>query len=724
MGKIIATRAIVAVKAARIKLIALTIGLFMSSLLFVPLTAQASGTLGACSTGACHGNPPVDNDTSRDATSGTFKGSHNTHTGAWYTTNDARYGLSCEICHVAPNYTWNSHQGDTIQVNIRWMSVAAGVLKTGSVAGWGSYSKGTSFARSNNPTFGVCTNTYCHSNGSGGTQNAGAGGDSRLIAANISPMWSTNTPGGAGCTPCHGNETGNPGNGAPWYTSTWNNGTVKANSHQAHAASGDVCYKCHFSTTNTGNTITSVGNHIKGTYSVSPGTGISYTYTYTTNGGTCATISCHGGGSMKWGTGSANCIGCHSAAFPKNLGGAGTIRNVAGAGGDFTMASRHLRSVSTITKWDCMVCHLEGDASTGKAGTDHNDGSGASGGKVNVRNVDNWSTGWAIDNRAWTTTDYTNLDQFCLNCHDSDGASQIAVTNTNNGLMTGTWSTIRTGSSISAALYPFNSAWVTAGVVSGSTQAAALTRSRVTDVKTQFNPGGGVIGEVWTTTGANYNGNPSQHAVIGARYSTINTNWTAAAWSSFTLHKTGDNVNTTRETSLLSCADCHVLDSGSGAHGGANSYNLQYNTINSFCYVCHAQTTYRYGTTGGTGGSRYAHGGYSRPHGAYTAYGMGGGSCMLCHGGWSSSATQTYNQAYGGIHGSWGTYQGGMVKYRFQPGTYRGSVFTNNDGWSTTNQTHSCYFINGTATSAFNNCNSHSGSVGTYTPAYGRPTKY
>jgi len=231
------------------------------------------------------------------------------------------------------------------------MSTGAGTsIQNGSVAGWGSYSKGTSFGRINTTSpasFGVCTNTYCHSNGIGGRINSI--GQARPIENNISPLW-TSTPGRPRLYSCHGHETGNPGNGAPWYTSAWLNNnwtTAKANSHQAHASSGTPCFKCHYTTTNTGNTITSVGNHIKMNYTVSPGPGITYTYAFTTNGGTCTSTSCHGNGNMKWGTGTADCVSCHSGpSFPKALS-IGTIRRVIGTGGDFNIPSTWVTPVGS-----------------------------------------------------------------------------------------------------------------------------------------------------------------------------------------------------------------------------------------------------------------------------------------------------------------------------------------------------------------------------------------
>lgn len=697
--------------------IALVLAFIAAVGLCSPTTAQA-GTISSC--GDCHGNGPVDSST-RDGATGRFPGSHNTHWGT--------YQINCEICHVAPNYTWYSHQSDAIQVNLRWYSMATGVVRAGSVNGWGSYSKWTSFPMSNNPTFGNCANTYCHSKGIGGSVNMTMGQQVRPIAPNISPMWST-VP--TGCHACHGNETGNPGNGAPWYTNgyqmaTKNWGSFKANSHQAHAPSGGVCYKCHYATTTTGTSITSIGSHIKMNYTVVPGPGITYTYAWASDGGTCSTVSCHGNGNMKWGTGvGPDCIGCHSSSFAKTLGGGGNIRNVTGAGGDFTMASRHLlgTTYTTIFKWDCIVCHMEGWATTtsvGKTSALHNE----VGGKIDVRNADNWTSYWSIDNRAWTTLDYANMDLFCVSCHDADGAAGINVNTTNNGV----------NLTNARALQPFNTTDYVAGswgTVKGSTW-HSLTggqRTRVTNVKDQFYAGTG-------GAGAGYNGNPSQHAVLGQRYSTKNASWITAAWSSYLLKKTRSNLQGDRETALLTCADCHVLDTGGGAHGGTTKYNLWGSITGGpmgICTRCHSRSTYDAGSGTGTG-SRFYHG-YNRS--AYTAYGIAGGGsnmpCLVCHAGWRTTPASGGGYYYGGIHGtgwnsSWSTFttkaSSAVTAYRFFPGTGRiGNIWTNsNDGQWTTNTSYDCYFV--AISDQFTSCNKHSTTGGAiYTPTYGRPVKY
>jgi len=408
------------------------------------------------------------------------------------------------------------------------------------------------------------------------------------------------------CGDCHGNPNQD---GRGWVTQRNIPPGKFPGSHLVHSTD---CTKCHNpmpGATNHRNGrvefTTMFGGRAGGTYSRVNAANW-FTQVNTVSPGTC-TNTCHGAVSPTWGTVAAagyDCVSCHNAARPKTLGGLGTIRQVTGAGGDYSRASRHLftSGASTILKWDCIICHREGFAGwytpnslyyrVGRTDAAyHNEGTGATGGMINLRNVDDPTTGWAINNRAWTTTDYTNLDTFCLTCHDSDGANGISVNAANNGL------DLTAGGA--RRLTPFNSANYPAGAVGASTSFASAGRIAITNIKDKFYPG--TVGP-----GAAYNGNPSQHAVIGRRYSTIAANagwgsWTAAAWTSTMLKKTGLNVNVTRETSLLTCADCHVIDGGGtgtgNAHGGTVPYNLKWATVSVFCNSCHNAAVYVFGAS-------------------------------------------------------------------------------------------------------------------------------
>lgn len=141
-----------------------------------------------------------------------------------------------------------------------------------------------------------CSNTYCHSNGSS-------------IATGVIPA-STTTTWGSGvlaCNACHGNP--------PAYV----NNEPKANAHAAH--SGEGCGSCHYSTTTDGLTIASTVNHVNKSYDLTPGPGITFTYTFAPTGGSCSSNSCHNDGTAvatgiaqtvdaQWGA-TNGCSVCH-----------------------------------------------------------------------------------------------------------------------------------------------------------------------------------------------------------------------------------------------------------------------------------------------------------------------------------------------------------------------------------------------------------------------------
>ncbi|GFO60527.1 cytochrome c [Geomonas silvestris] len=103
-------------------------------------------------------------------------------------------------------------------------------------------------------------------------------------------------------------------NGCHGFPPAYANGNPKVNSHGTHSY---TCDKCHASTTSNGTTITTPANHMNGTYDLQAGTGATFTYQYSSTGGTCSNVSCHSGNGIianvaaaKWGT-SLGCNGCH-----------------------------------------------------------------------------------------------------------------------------------------------------------------------------------------------------------------------------------------------------------------------------------------------------------------------------------------------------------------------------------------------------------------------------
>ncbi len=145
-----------------------------------------------------------------------------------------------------------------------------------------------------------CSNTYCHSNATGGT---GQTGDPRGVAANTSSDWGTSGP--LACDSCHDGTATGPG---------YADGTPKANSHANHTSLYG-CVTCHDKTVDGANSIISTSWHVNSAYDVS-GTVIG-SYTYAADGGTCTAAACHGGGTPQWGdnsTGIDVCTRCHGTA--------------------------------------------------------------------------------------------------------------------------------------------------------------------------------------------------------------------------------------------------------------------------------------------------------------------------------------------------------------------------------------------------------------------------
>jgi predicted CxxxxCH...CXXCH cytochrome family protein len=526
-----------------------------------------------------------------------------------------------------------------------------------------------------------CSNTYCH------TANRPVGTGAGQSGVNTPPVWNNSTLIGGTtiadtCTAkCHNLPPG---------------GTVSGDTHYGLATiatfSGlSACSGCHSATLNASPTTFATifkdkTMHINGVADA-PG---------------------------------ANCLGCHGVSKTKTKPSAGTIRQVVGVGGDFVRLSRHVSNGSAtenVTKWDCIVCHREGDMNSATGATDttlHGNDSGT--GLVQLRNVDTPTTGWAINNKAMTEVMRTDLDTFCLTCHDSNGAAGINVNGTDSGL----------NLNATRALTPWNT---TDNLRNG--RDGLTTRTRVIDVKTQFNAGSG-------GAGAGYNGNPSQHAVLGARYSTNDANWTSAAWTSHTL-RNGTVASTVRETGRLHCSDCHLSETN--AHGATNAWFMLLNgTANDYtsdaanqgsgaaapsatitvCYKCHSSTTY---SSSGTTPSRFNHSNDSG-HTFDTADAPKlGTQCLNCHAG----------DSFGGIHGVSGTYAPGSAfppsgttytRYRFLPGAWMqykpGTAGSDTD--FSTNTAGTCYFP---ASSTMSACTSHAGS--TKTPSannYGRAVKY
>jgi cytochrome c553 len=323
-----------------------------------------------------------------------------------------------------------------------------------------------------------------------------------------------------------------------------------------------------------------------------------------------------------------------------------------------------------------------------------------------MRNVDSVGTGWVWDKNNKTTSMYADMDKFCLSCHDTDGASGIAVNSTNDG--------VTLTPSAGEAQGPFND---TDGIGTGGNAASAPTgfrsRTRVTDVNTQFDPGtyqwpagDGTMPAGFT--GGNYDGNQSQHAVRGPRYFTNNAGWGTGSgqfWTANTL-TSGQSLKTVRETAQLHCADCHLVDQN--AHGSSKVFMLIGNPANSFtgtstidatCYLCHERSVHEDGT-----GGRWDHNNDGSVWSAGKATFWDDSLCFECHGGGNNA--EAYIAKYGGIHGLNGTdTRTGEPRWRFQGGAYISPNPGDNGEWTITSGSVVCY--GQTAANKWSNCSRH-----------------
>jgi predicted CxxxxCH...CXXCH cytochrome family protein len=348
-------------------------------------------------------------------------------------------------------------------------------------------------------------------------------------------------------TYCHGNFTG--GNGAT--TVTWGtagkltctgcHGTPPTATDPAHPADTN-CGLCH-----TGYTISAVNptTHVNGLVDV---------------------------------VGGGDCVGCHTTA--QTMAAGGTRRAIVP---EFALAWSHKRSAAgVVTKWDCIVCHMEGDAS-GNPSAVHRDG------VIDLRDPD---TGTTIQGVTWGGTGagaYTStgtaltfarfsrdlgnatlepavqaiMINQCLKCHDVDGAVSLLAR-----VPTGT------------AEKPFGTTIAGAGYTGAGVTAAGVAGG-VTDVSNSF-----------STANASY------HPVLGkANNSYVSNSRMSAPWNALSPDKTAGT--TTSWGYLISCWDCHAPAGATGvqtstvtAHGGAATLrgNIWANPA-ALCKTCHIAYT-------------------------------------------------------------------------------------------------------------------------------------
>jgi nitrate/TMAO reductase-like tetraheme cytochrome c subunit len=107
-----------------------------------------------------------------------------------------------------------------------------------------------------------------------------------------------------------------------------------------------------------------------------------------------------------------SCVGCHATAQ-------GTRRAVVGGSGDFVRSSHHV--TGTVTDADCVLCHDQSQHMFGK---------------VRLFNVDSptAASAYVLDG----TNDAADYENFCLSCHDSNGAKGDNSPFSDNVNMSGT----------------------------------------------------------------------------------------------------------------------------------------------------------------------------------------------------------------------------------------------------------------------------------------------
>jgi hypothetical protein len=260
-----------------------------------------------------------------------------------------------------------------------------------------------------------------------------------------------------------------------------------------------------------------------------------------------------------------NCLasGCHAEVT-------GSRRQVGesfpGAGdGDFgsNMTSHHVNDGTgsdITTMWDCVACHAEGDVVTPGITTYHINGT------VDLRNADGIVTAYTDGDAVyvgWSSLDPEARSEFCLSCHDADGATALAARPPDTG-----------DPAHATPLNPFNDGVTNHHEPNGfDGTGAPHPRYRpegqlgagnpgVVDVKSQFDPA-----------------NVSHHAVLGPAYGAGSTPYTAAPGGSLAtaVFGTDSHGNPITWESTLNCEDCHLSTDREGVdvdlvgHGSVNA---------------------------------------------------------------------------------------------------------------------------------------------------------
>ena len=543
-----------------------------------------NGVFGTCSNGNCHGTGPVTwganlgtvqcekcHGSAGTASTGTFKLTNGTttsisstlHVSHLNSTHNWSSDIACTQCHAAvASVGTTGHIDSTLPAEITWGPLAA--------------ANGTP---TNYTQVGQTCVTWCH----GGVSTNGI--PQNKPTPRTVPAWTTAFPttstfgdalgsastntGSGRCAQCHG---------FPPATSDHNGATLTG------AKSCNSCHN-HVSTVSDGAnavTFSDPTKHINGTI----------------DGGDC--VSCHG---------SIVTIGNGP------LAGSGQTRRAVSL--EFANTWSHKRTAGgTVTKWDCIVCHMEGDMGSGSTTSLHKDG------LLQLRDPDTGTTIKQVSfsgtpgSYASTTTDAAparfsrNLSvqpesdsnfavtaaimiNQCLHCHDSNGANNASAR----------------VPTVGTALRPFGTA------------PTHTPGQNVLNVSQHFDTS-----------------NSSYHPVKGKQ----NNSYAANTRMTSPWNVTKTTGNTTSWGYLMTCWDCHApngtassvtLTSTVTAHGGATTLRgaptvtgtpSTTNTV-TLCTICHAG--YQPGGTINTHGTGSAESGNTNSGmTAYMNYG-----CNMCH---------------------------------------------------------------------------------------------
>jgi predicted CxxxxCH...CXXCH cytochrome family protein len=333
----------------------------------------------------------------------------------------------------------------------------------------------------------------------------------------------------------------------------------------------------------------------------------------------------------------ADCVGCHTEQMNSR-------RPIVG---EFAMTWSHKKSGGgTVTKWDCVVCHMEGDPATGNRSGVHGDG------QINLRDPD---TGLNIKGVTFTAASGTNPGSYgpaagdlafpsfsrnltarlegtgadpnagtveaiminqCLKCHDANGATAFNAGNPLNAMLTAGGVTRSAGKPFGTTIDPTNANY---NGGSGYTACAAGTNGCVVNVNDSF-----------ATTNASY------HPIRGK-----NSNWYARANrmnAPFNVARVSGTVpayNAPEWGTLMTCWDCHASPSDSGtitktvtAHGGSATLRGNvYTNPASLCTVCHIANVGA--VTGGNHGTNSAFDNTSSTNNSMQTY--INTQCHMCH---------------------------------------------------------------------------------------------